>query len=54
VCELAVPVESVDLHRPTLDDVFLKLTGHVIRESEADPLADLRMQGRLWGGGGRR
>ncbi len=54
VCDLAVPVESVDLHRPTLDDVFLKLTGHVIREDEADPLAMLRMRGRMWGGGGRR
>jgi ABC-2 type transport system ATP-binding protein len=54
VCELAVPVESVDLHRPTLDDVFMKLTGHVIREDEADPLALMRMHGRLWRGGGRR
>ena len=54
VCELAVPVESVDLHRPTLDDVFMKLTGHVIREDEADPLSVMRMHGRLWRGGGRR
>jgi ABC-2 type transport system ATP-binding protein len=50
VCDLAVPVESVDLHRPTLDDVFLKLTGHVIREDEADPLAFMRMNRRMWGG----
>jgi ABC-2 type transport system ATP-binding protein len=54
VCELGVTVESVDLHRPTLDDVFLKLTGHVIREDEADPLALMRMHGRLWTGGRRR
>ena len=53
VCELAVPVESVDLHRPTLEDVFLKLTGHVIRDTEADPLAMTRMHTRMWGGGGR-
>ncbi len=50
VCDLAVPVESVDLHRPTLDDVFLKLTGHGIREDEADPLAFMRMNRRMWGG----
>ncbi|MBE3111589.1 MAG: ATP-binding cassette domain-containing protein [Acidobacteria bacterium] len=54
VSELGVPVESVDLHRPTLDDVFMRLTGHVIREDEADPLAFMRMHGRLWRGGGRR
>jgi len=54
VRELGVAVDSVDLHRPTLDDVFLKLTGHVIREEQADPLALMRLQGRLWRGGGRR
>ena len=54
VCDLGVTVESVDLHRPTLDDVFLKLTGHVIRDQEADPLAIARMHGRLWRGGARR
>ncbi len=26
---------SIGVHRPTLDDVFLKLTGHVIRDQEA-------------------
>ena len=26
---------SIGLHRPTLDDVFLKLTGRAIREEEA-------------------
>ncbi|MGB7795826.1 MAG: ATP-binding cassette domain-containing protein [Pseudonocardiaceae bacterium] len=30
----SIPVQDVGLHRPTLDDVFLKLTGHVA-ESEA-------------------
>jgi ABC-2 type transport system ATP-binding protein len=51
VRELGVAVSSVDLHRPTLDDVFLKLTGRAIREGEADSLARLRIQGRLWRGG---
>ena len=27
---------SISVHRPTLDDVFLKLTGHAIRDREAD------------------
>jgi len=53
VYELGVPVESVDLHRPTLDDAFLKLTGHAIRDADADPTAMLRLQGRIWGRGNR-
>ena len=53
VGELGVAVKSVDLHRPTLDDVFLKLTGRAIREGEGDPLAWMRLHGRLWGGGRR-
>lgn len=53
VRELGVAIKSVDLHRPTLDDVFLKLTGRAIREEEADPLTFMRLHGRLWGGGRR-
>jgi ABC-2 type transport system ATP-binding protein len=53
VRDLGVAVRSVDLHRPTLDDVFLKLTGRAIREGEADPLAVMRLHGRLWRGGRR-
>jgi ABC-2 type transport system ATP-binding protein len=53
VRELGVSVKSVDLHRPTLDDVFLKLTGRAIREGNADPLTMMRLHGRLWGGGRR-
>lgn len=29
---LSVPVESLEVHRPTLDDVFLKVTGHELRD----------------------
>jgi ABC-2 type transport system ATP-binding protein len=53
VRELGVAIKSVDLHRPTLDDVFLKLTGRAIREGEADPLTMMRLHGRLWGRGRR-
>jgi len=44
------PLQSVGLRRPTLDDVFLSLTGHEIRDSELDAkdmmLSDMR---RRWG-----
>ena len=53
VTELGVAIKSVDLHRPTLDDAFLKLTGRAIREGEGDPLAWMRLHGRLWGRGRR-
>ena len=38
---------SVGIRRPTLEDVFLKLTGHAIREEEASPVEAMR---RRWGG----
>ena len=37
---------SIGLHRPTLEDVFLKLTGRAIREQEADPLQNIRRRMR--------
>ncbi|HET6380746.1 MAG TPA: hypothetical protein VFH63_06880 [candidate division Zixibacteria bacterium] len=36
VRETSVPVTSVSFRRPSLDDVFLKLTGHAIRDEEAE------------------
>jgi ABC-2 type transport system ATP-binding protein len=33
---------SIGLHRPTLEDVFLKLTGRAIREQEADQMQHLK------------
>ncbi len=52
VRELSVPVLSVSVHQPTLDDVFLKLTGREIRDEEASEREKLktRMQrmGRAW------
>ncbi|MCI0888910.1 MAG: ABC transporter ATP-binding protein, partial [Chloroflexi bacterium] len=38
---------SVGVRRPTLEDVFLKLTGHAIRDEEASPAEAMR---RRWGG----
>jgi ABC-2 type transport system ATP-binding protein len=49
-----VEVLSVNLRRPTLEDVFIKLTGRAIRVEEADPKERLRQRGRMWGRGPRR
>ena len=35
--EAAIPIDDIGLRRPTLDDVFLTLTGHV---AEAEPVED--------------
>jgi ABC-2 type transport system ATP-binding protein len=38
----------------TLEDAFIALTGHAIREEEANATDRMRMMGRAWRGGGRR
>jgi ABC-2 type transport system ATP-binding protein len=45
-----ISLESVNLSRPTLEDVFIKLTGHAIRAADADPADEMRVQARMWGG----
>ncbi|HEX6139794.1 MAG TPA: ATP-binding cassette domain-containing protein [Candidatus Limnocylindria bacterium] len=50
VRETTVPVTSVSAHRPSLDDVFLKLTGHAIREEGAGNTDMMRMMFRAHGG----
>ena len=40
--DFPVAIDSINLHRPTLDDVFLKLTGREIRPEGADELESLR------------
>jgi ABC-2 type transport system ATP-binding protein len=37
-----------------LEDAFIALTGHAIREEEANAADRMRMMGRAWRGGGRR
>ena len=34
--ELDVPIKSVSVSRPTLDDVFMSYTGTTIRDAEED------------------
>ena len=49
-----IEVQSVNLRQPTLEDVFIKLTGHTIREQEADSKDRMRQRGRMFGRFGRR
>jgi ABC-2 type transport system ATP-binding protein len=48
-----VEVRSVNLRRPTLEDVFIKLTGRAIREQEADKMESMRKRRRMRGRGRR-
>ena len=50
VRELIAPVDTVTLRRPSLDDVFVKLTGRAIRDEEAGTKDQMRMFGRAWAG----
>jgi ABC-2 type transport system ATP-binding protein len=47
---LTVGTRSVDVRRPSLDDVFLKLTGRAIREAEAGATDGMRRFAQVWGG----
>ena len=52
---LTVPVSAVTLSRPSLDDVFLKLTGKAIRDEGAGEMDQMRMMVSRWSrAGGRR
>lgn len=50
VRELTVEVNSVAFHRPSLDDVFVKLTGRAMRPEEADAKDQTRMMTQAWRG----
>ena len=53
--DFGTKIIAVNVHRPTLDDVFLKLTGKEIREEGADDKANLRLgMTRMGARGGRR
>jgi ABC-2 type transport system ATP-binding protein len=48
--ELSTPVIAVTVSRPSLDDVFLKLTGHAIRDEDVVAGKDqMRMMATRWG-----
>ena len=46
-------VKSIQVKQPSLEDVFLKLTGHAIREQEGSALDLMRQGARLWRGASR-
>jgi ABC-2 type transport system ATP-binding protein len=55
VRELTVPLSAVTLSRPSLDDVFLKLTGKAIRDGTAGEMDQMRSMMSMWNrSGGRR
>jgi ABC-2 type transport system ATP-binding protein len=52
--ELGVPIRSVSVSRPTLDDVFMSYTGSSIRDAEEDPsVSRNRQMMRMMHGGTR-
>ncbi len=44
----AIDVLSINMRRPTLEDVFIKLTGHAIREGEGGTKDRMRLHSRMW------
>jgi ABC-2 type transport system ATP-binding protein len=47
---VSVGINSIAVHRPTLDDVFIKLTGRAIRDEEASSTETMRQMGQMWSG----
>lgn len=45
--ELDTKIDSIELRKPTLDDVFLYMTGHAIREEEASDKDHMRQWMRM-------
>ena len=45
-----IEVETVALSHPTLEDVFVKLTGHAIRAGDADSIDSFRQLSQMWTG----
>jgi len=48
--EFAGRIEAIEVRRPTLDDVFLQLTGRAIREEEGSTLESMRLRRRAFQG----
>jgi len=44
-----IPISSISIHKPTLEDVFLSFTGKTIREQEAGPAEIMRQQMKKMG-----
>ena len=46
--ELGIPIRSVQVARPSLDDVFMTYTGKTIRDAEANATDSMRALARAW------
>ena len=46
--ELNVPIQSVSVSRPSLDDVFMSYTGKTIRDAEASGTDRMRTMVNAW------
>lgn len=53
VADFGSRVKAIQVKQPSLDDVFLQLTGRVIREEEGSHLDQMRQARKMWGGGRR-
>jgi ABC-2 type transport system ATP-binding protein len=51
--ENKIEVQSIGMHKPTLDDVFLHYTGRTIREEAVTGKDAMRMRHNAWAGGRR-
>jgi ABC-2 type transport system ATP-binding protein len=52
--EFTVPIRSVNVSRPSLDDVFMSYTGTTIRDAEASGTDAMRQMAQRFRAGGRR
>ena len=43
-------IRSIQVKEPSLDDVFLQLTGRIIREEEGTTLDRMRQARKMWTG----
>src|SRR5262249_20977811 len=43
-------IKAIQVKQPSLDDVFLQLTGHAIREEGGNALDEMRQMGGVWQG----
>jgi ABC-2 type transport system ATP-binding protein len=50
---LSVPIQTVSVSRPTLDDVFMSYTGRTIRDTEASSSDAMRQMAARWRAGRR-
>ena len=53
ISDMSGRVRSVQVKQPSLDDVFLELTGRQIREEEGNGLGMMSAMRRVWSSGGR-